>query len=180
MTETSHRLEFSRRVSIQGVPEAGRTYRFEATEGERAAVARRLDLAGVERLEAEFDVVPEGQGVLARGRFEAVVVQACVVTLQPVTSRVEGEIVQRFSPVGQDLTAGGTEIEVDALAEDPPEPPVQGAAELGELVVEHLALALDPYPRVPGVSVELPHENVEGGDNPFSKLRGLKFSATES
>ena len=42
--------------------------------------------------------------------------------------------------------------------EDPPEPIRAGRMELGELVAQHLSLALDPYPRKPGA--ELPAEVV--------------------
>ncbi|MFP3943824.1 MAG: YceD family protein [Alphaproteobacteria bacterium] len=176
MTETV--LEFSRRVPVRDLPEDGREYRFEATPEERAAIAGRLGIIAVEALEVRFTLTPEGTGALARGAFEAEVVQECVVTLEPVTGRAGGEIVQRFMPV-DGARAGETEIEVDALAEDPPEPLVRGAAELGELVVEHLALALDPYPRRPGAQAELPHEEAGGAATPFAKLRGLKLSATE-
>lgn len=178
--ESSPALEFSRRVPVQSVPRNGKRCRFEATADECAAIARRLDLAAVERLEARFELLPEGEGVLANGHFEAVVVQTCVVTLEPVTNRVEGEIVQRFLPGAEVAAAAETEIEVDAMAENPPEPLVGGAAELGELVVEHLALGLDPYPRAPGADASLPHEDAGEPENPFRKLRDLKFSATES
>ena len=116
------------------------------------------------------------RGALARGRFAATVVQQCVVTLEPVTNRVEGEIAQRFAP---DVEPDTAEIAFDALAEEPPEPLSGGAAELGELVVEHLALALDPYPRAPGAQAALPGEDGEGAATPFAKLRDIKFSATE-
>lgn len=170
-------LELSRRVLLRELPARGKTFRFEATEGERIAVARRLGLIGIENLKASLTVTPAGSGALARGRFEATVIQQCVVTLEPVSSRIEGEIEQRFEPGGGEPEAA--EIIFDPLAEEPPELLCNGAAELGELVVENLALALDPYPRAPGAHVALPEEIDEGAATPFAKLRDMKFSATE-
>jgi uncharacterized metal-binding protein YceD (DUF177 family) len=171
--------EFSRRVTVRELPQTGRECRFEATEAERAAIARRLGILGVESLEARFSVTPEGRGALARGRFEAQIVQQCVVSLEPVTSRIAGEVVQRFAP-DEGRARPEAEIEFDAFeAEEPPEPLIHGAAELGELVVEHLALAVDPYPRAAEAQADLPHEAAEAADTPFGKLRDLKISATE-
>lgn len=171
--------EFSRRVPVRELPDGGRDFRFEATAEEREAVARRLGIAGLESLEAHFTVTPQGGGALARGGFKAEPVQQCVVTLEPVTSRVEGEMTQRFAPEGA-AEPESVETEFDVFEEDPPEPLTHGAAELGELVVEHLSLALDPYPRRPEAQADLPQEGEAVRDTPFAKLRGLKFSATET
>src|SRR3546814_17044110 len=46
------------------------------------------------------------------------------------------------------------EVEFTLADEDPPEPFENGCIDLGEIVVQHLAVALDPYPRAPGA--ELP------------------------
>ncbi len=175
---TAVELEFSRRIPVRELPEGGKKYRFEATTEERTAVARRLGVIGIESLEAKFTVVPEGRGAMARGNFEAVVVQECVVTLEPVTSRIDGRIVQRFAPGGA-VPSPDAEIDFDALEEDPPEPLSDGAAELGELIVEHMALALDPYPRRSDAHVKLPHENGERPGSPFAGLRDVKISAKE-
>ena len=40
------------------------------------------------------------------------------------------------------------------MAEDPPEPIVNGAIDLGALAAEFLMLGLDPYPRKPGAVFE--------------------------
>jgi hypothetical protein len=169
--------EFSRRVPVRALPADGKAFRFEATEAERRAIAARLGLPGIDRLEASFTMIPQGNGARARGRFEATIVQHCVVTLEPVTNRVEGEINQVYTAeTGKPADA---ELVFDALAEEPPEPLIGGAAELGELVVEHLALALDPYPRVPGAQADLPREGAGVPETPFAKLRGAKFSATK-
>ena len=50
--------------------------------------------------------------------------------------------------------------------------------ELGEAIAEQLSLALDPYPRVPGATLELDDDAEAAPEatrpNPFAKLAGLK------
>jgi hypothetical protein len=49
--------------------------------------------------------------------------------------------------------------------------------DLGEVVAEQLALALDPYPRLPDAVVELPDDPVEEAEprpNPFAALARLR------
>jgi hypothetical protein len=46
------------------------------------------------------------------------------------------------------------DIEVKLNEDDPPEPIVDGIIDLGAVTLEFLALALDPYPRKPGVSFD--------------------------
>jgi len=55
----------------------------------------------------------------------------------------------------------------------------QGRIDIGELIVEGLALTLDPYPRMPGAEFDTEHpQNEENGGetkpNPFSVLAKLQ------
>ncbi len=58
-----------------------------------------------------------------------------------------------------------------------PEPIVEGRIDIGEAVAQQLALALDPYPRKPGISLEDVIGNAAAGDDrpasPFAVLAGL-------
>ena len=58
--------------------------------------------------------------------------------------------------------------------EEPPEPIINGAIDLGALATEFLILGLDPYPRKPGVSFDKPVETDDPQDHPFAALAGLK------
>ncbi len=60
------------------------------------------------------------------------------------------------------------------MAEDPPEPIVNGAIDLGALAVEFLMLGLDPYPRKPGAVFEPVIAPVDPADHPFAALGALK------
>jgi hypothetical protein len=67
------------------------------------------------------------------------------------------------------------EVEIEAAGADEPEPIVEGRIDLGEAVVQHLAVNLDPYPRAPGA--RLPDLATEDGpvrENPFAALQRLR------
>ena len=57
------------------------------------------------------------------------------------------------------------EIDIEVLLneEEPPEPIVDGTIDLGGVTLEFLALALDPYPRKPGVEFTEPAPETPAG-----------------
>ncbi|HIP78899.1 MAG TPA: hypothetical protein EYH07_10605 [Kiloniellaceae bacterium] len=68
------------------------------------------------------------------------------------------------------------EIVVEPEGEDPPEPLPPEGIDLGELVVQELAVSLDPYPRAEGAVVPPGYEAEDEGpaDHPFAALKVLK------
>ncbi len=75
--------------------------------------------------------------------LDAEVMQACVVTLEPVASRVEEEFSLLYGGVEETR-----EVVLDAEAEIV-EPLEDGVIDIGEAVAQQLSLALDPFPRAP-------------------------------
>ena len=161
------KYEFSRRLRPATVGPEGRAEHLEATPEERAALAERLGLIGLDALTADLTLAPAPGGVLrARGTLRGQVVQACVVTLDPVPQTVEEPLDWRILPPGEEpsdeLDEGPDEIESEP----------DGTVDLGEATAQSLALALDPYPRAPGA--ELPDAARDAASSPFAALRGLK------
>ena len=139
--------EFSRPLRTATVPAAGLALRLEANAQECAAIAARLGLLALHGFVAELRLKPEtAGGIRVEGDFSADLEQACVVSLEPVSQRVAESIALRIIPEGQTPTE-----DPDAIDEVETE---HGLAELGEVLAQHLALALDPYPRLEGA--ELP------------------------
>lgn len=174
--------EFSRFVAVDDVGERGKTVEIEAGEAERQALARRLALVSLDRLTAKAALERQGEGgaTALRVNFIADVVQSCVVTLDPVPARIEDSFELVFTPEDE-APADPVEVVVTEDEDDPPEPLREGRIDVGAALAEHLALALDPYPRRPGVSVEevLAEAGVSGEDEdgPFVALRRLKEGA---
>ena len=79
------------------------------------------------------------------GLLGATVQQACVVTLEPVTSRIDEEVARAYAA---DFTVpDAAEVE---MPEDDSTDPLPETLDLHEVMVEALALALPAYPRADG------------------------------
>lgn len=109
-----------------------------------AALARALDLIDLRKLRLEGILTPVGRHDWdLTGHLGATVVQPCVATLAPVTTRIEERVVRRFRADLPDLD-DATEIE---MPEDDTLEPLPETIDLDALLAEALALALPPYPR---------------------------------
>ena len=161
-------------MALHDVPDTGRRFQIVANEPTRSAVCAVAQLRELPRLEASFEVVRRGRDtVQVAGRVSATVGQTCVVTLDPILNEVEEDIDVTYTS-----DAAGAEIavaDIDFAAEDPPEPAIGGVVDLGQIATEFLILGMDPYPRKPGATFELPRTD-DSTDHPFAALAALKKS----
>ncbi len=170
--------EFTRVVDVSDLGDDERRLDVVADEDERRALAADLDLLALEALEATAWLAPAGSDreVRLRASFRARVVQACVVTLEPVESVIEESFGLTYRPVDE-ADAAAREVEVVLDEEDPPEPLVGGRVDVGAAIAEHLALALDPYPRRPGAHLDASAAETRAaageGEGPFAVLGRL-------
>lgn len=151
--------EFSRPERVDTIGEEPRTVRMEADADERRRLAARFALVAIDRLTAEFTLRRDAAGVVAEGRVEAAVTQACSVTGDPVTATVDEPVSLRFV----EPAAVGEEIELENEAVDTVEIE-NGTIDLGEVAAETMALALDPYPRSPAAAAALRAAGVKSED----------------
>ena len=170
--------EFSRVLSREELARGSMQQEIEANPAERAALAKRFDLAALHGLSARLRIGPgPGQRLVAvEGRLSARLEQFCVVTLDPVPAEIEEDFLLLFN-----LLPEGNRVEREVFVEpesaDAPEPVGPEGLDLGEVVAEQLGLALEPYPRAPGASLELP-QGMAGDEaapaGPFAALAALK------
>jgi hypothetical protein len=155
---------------------------LEADSVARTRVARALGLDALLSLQAELRVTPWLDGAQIDGRWRADVRQTCGVTLEPFDSGLEGEIHLRVLPQGSAALAGlneaGGELDLNPDAEDPPDVLADDKIDVGAYVVEDLSLAIDPFPRKPGVEFEAPER--PGEPSPFAVLAKLKGAAPDA
>lgn len=112
----------------------------------RAALAAALDVLVVRKLRFEGTLDPMGkQDWRLRGTLGATVQQACVVTLEPVTTRID-ETIERTYAANFDVP-DASEIE---MPEDDTTDPLPDSLDLVAVMTEALALALPAYPRKDG------------------------------
>ncbi|MDO8840197.1 MAG: DUF177 domain-containing protein [Parvibaculum sp.] len=169
-------------LAAKDVPAAGTVLKFDADAATCAALARRFNILELQYLRGTASVRPfRKHGLTLDCRFEAVLVQSCVVTLDPVVQKVEESFTRRWLPEHLIEPAGaadGREILIEAEGDDAPDPMTGGAIDIGEAVAEALALAIDPYPRKPGVAYDVPPDVpdavAEERPNPFAALEKLK------
>ncbi len=142
-------------VHVARLPKNGMEVRIEADEAQRAALAAAHGLLGVGRLVALLYVTGWKQGgVRVTGTVEADIVQACIVTLDPVDARIDEQVAATFLPEGSRLAvpvySAEGEILLDAEGEDAPELFSGDTVDVGQLAEEFFALGIDPYPRKAG------------------------------
>tara|TARA_R110000823_G_scaffold114964_1_gene237480 strand:+ start:1041 stop:1619 length:579 start_codon:yes stop_codon:yes gene_type:complete len=178
--------EFSRIVNTDEQVSKKEKIILEASAQERAALAKRFELVLIDSLTAELTIIAASNGeVTVRGPMHAQIVQSCVTTLEPVPEMVEDEVKVLFSPHVSEEDMPSNPDDLEDLSEDElmalldqPEPLVDGKIDVGEVVSQFLAVAMNPYPRKDGA--ELPEaalieeEADEERPNPFAKLAGLK------
>jgi uncharacterized metal-binding protein YceD (DUF177 family) len=113
---------------------------------ERAAIAESLAIRGVKKLRFEGWLRPEGrQDWHLQGQLGATVVQESVVSLEPVTTRIDEPVERRYLAHFVEPEPGESEMPEDDTVEELPQ-----SLDLVEVVLEALALALPPYPRAEG------------------------------
>ncbi|WP_193371237.1 YceD family protein [Pelagibius marinus] len=169
--------EFSRIVAPDRLGGPAVSESIEATADERDAVARRLGLLSVERLTAQATVKSVGGRLFrVQGHWEAEVQQGCVVTLEPVPQSLAGDLEAAFEPGDGRAAAPDDDVLIDPEAADPAEVLPEEGIDLGELVVQELSVALDPYPRAPGAEIPVQYRppEVEEKEGPFAALKVLK------
>ena len=149
-------------LAVEGIPETGLHMQIDAPAAARAAVAELALLRDLPQLSAVFEVTRQGAGAHVSGRVTAVVGQTCVVSLEPIVSKIDEAIDVTFAPSA-----------AKADEDEPPDPLVGGVLDLGALATEFLMLAIDPYPRKEGVQFAPPKVE-EGGQHPFAALATLK------
>jgi hypothetical protein len=172
-------LPLAHSYNLARLGNAGDRVVLAANETERAAIARWSGIVSLEAFEARVDI-----SKLAPNRFglsfhlTANVTQSCVVTLEPVRSRLD----RRFS---RELHFNGP-LRHKQVSEEPGpdlvlESEEEGPEEIESLhydlagpALEEFVLSLEPYPRCPGVEFSPRTDAQERPENPFAVLKTLK------
>jgi uncharacterized metal-binding protein YceD (DUF177 family) len=164
-------------IRIDSMPAEGRDLVLSVDAEDSAAIAAQLGITSVNRLDIRLRAVRLKGGIRVTGRLEAEVEQPSVVSLEPVRQTIAEPIDRVFLPSSERDFAGpaGAEIFVDLEGEDVPDHFDGPEADLSGLIVETLSLALDPYPRADGESIEdIGITDDVAEESPFARLRELK------
>jgi uncharacterized metal-binding protein YceD (DUF177 family) len=169
---------------VSDLPERrGIFFKLATTAEERGEIAGRLRLTGLRKLSFEGELRPKGRrDWLLTGQLGATVVQDCVVTLDPVVTRIDDPVTRRYSADFNDLagqaeapqsqsgksrakdaeeTADPRDMAQDMarndggamINEDETLDPLPQVIDLSEIMEEALALSLPLYPRADGAAL---------------------------
>lgn len=162
---------WSHPIRIDDIPKEGARIDLVADEAVRTALARQVNLLGVSRLEAHFDLSRKGSAsAYVAGRVSATVRQTCSVSLEPMDSEIDEPIAVTFLP-SQEIPPDGPDLLPPESEEV--EPIRDGAIDLGALASEFFTLGINPYPRKEGAVFSGPNEDAERS-SPFDILAALK------
>ena len=140
------------------LPKKGERFSGLADGETLAEIAAQLKILRINSLSWELLAKPWGKkGFRLDGKVTGTVAQACVVTLEAVVEQIEEIIDLRFLPEAAATDRPRKDnpeedVNFDATPEDEPETYTGDYFDALPIVIEHLALGLDPYPRAPGAA----------------------------
>jgi len=119
------------------------------------AIAADLGLVELRKLRFAGQLQPlDKQDWKLHATFGATIVQECVVTLDPVSTRLDEKIERRWVKKLSQNHSEDADPESDVeMPEDVTEEPLSEVIDLGVVMVEALALALPLYPRAQGAEL---------------------------
>ena len=144
----------------------------------RAKLASELGVSNIRKLTFTGRIAPDGtKDLILEADLGATVVQPCVVTFAPVTTRIDEPVLRHYLKEMPDLPEGD-EIE---MPEDETAEPLPREIHLAEVMAEALALAIPPWPRAAGVEpVEMSVTEAgkaamtDDDTKPFASLKSLR------
>ena len=140
---------FTQVINVERLGREAIRFKVSASEADLQALAQQLNILAVEDLEAAGSLQRQPKSGLIDlvATVRAIVVQACVVTLEPVPQEIEERIEVAYTFDAGDLAVEEAEYLIGSDELDAPELIVNNEIDVAAMISEHVALALDPYPR---------------------------------
>ena len=153
------------------------SFLIEPEAEERHQIAIDLGIKALKKLRFSGELDPTGKSDWAlTAELGATFVQDCVITLTPVTTRIDEEIQRKYIVDLPEIEQGEIEMPEDDTVEAAPE-----MLDLHAVMLEALALALPAYPRAAGADLGEANFAAPGVDpmtdadaKPFSGLKSLR------
>ena len=168
--------EFSRIFEVSELDGAVVSKKLTATEEELQGLLKRFGVETLNAVGADLKIEdgPES-AVLVSGTVRASLSQICVVSLDPVDEVIEEPIAVTFLP---EASEAFVEEEAEEISDADLEPFDGETLDLGEMVAQQIAAAINPYPRKDGVEFGFADSLEDNGkaerENPFAVLSKLK------
>jgi uncharacterized metal-binding protein YceD (DUF177 family) len=154
----------------------GRQFTYAPDAGESERLKGEFGLLGLKKAEMSVTLEPKGRSDwILTGRIGATVVQPCVVTLKPVTTRIDAPV-ERIWLTEPPEPKGADEVEMpedDRIEQRP------ANLDLPALFAEALALELPEWPRAEGAELPEALQQDDARPKPFAALADLKTRLEE-
>ena len=147
---------------------------LDADDAERAALAKAVAVLEVPKFSARIVLKK-----LSPTRFSlhydlaAEILQACVVTLEPLAARITKDFVRELHHTPS-LNRVTREIIITPVDDELPDEIESLHYDLAAPLLEEFLLAIDPYPRATGVEFAPPEGMGDKPESPFAVLKALK------
>ncbi|EDQ33905.2 putative metal-binding, possibly nucleic acid-binding protein [Hoeflea phototrophica DFL-43] len=173
---------FSFPVKVGHVSANPVTITISADQSDLKKLAAQWGVLEVRAFDAEIVIGRwKRDGVRLKGNVTATMVQECVVTLDPVEQCIDENLEAVFLPENSRLvkriTDASGEMFLDPEGPDLPDTFSGDTIDVGAVAAEFAALAIDAYPRKPGLDyldrIES-DETVDKKPSPFAVLQGFK------
>ena len=165
---------FSRTYDLADLSDAGDEVVIAPDADQRARLAEWAGVDAVDSFEARVTLRRRSAD---RFDYDAVLsadlVQSCVVSLQPVRSHLTLDVSRALHLFKFPASAKIAQHELAPASDEGPEEIKDRQYDLAAPLLEEFALAIDPYPRAPGVVFEASTDG-DATESPFAVLKGLK------
>lgn len=166
-------------IRVADLP-ARKAHHFDIRLEEEAleALADELSILDLRKLRFQGTLQPQGKSAWALSAdLGATAVQSCILTLAPVTTRIDTQVRRLFTSAYADTITG----EETEMPEDETIEPLAPQIDLSAVIRESLGLALPDYPRAEGAELESAQFAAPGvtpmsdeDTKPFASLASLK------
>jgi uncharacterized metal-binding protein YceD (DUF177 family) len=161
--------------NLNRLAQVGDEVTLNANEAELATLAKESGVLEVPEFSARVVLKK-----ISSSRFDlhyhlkAQIIQACVVTREPLTAQIEKDFIRELHYAPHLRQTPEKEIVIAPGDDDLPEEIDSLHFDLAGPLIEEFLLAIDPYPRAPGVAFEAPEGMGAKLESPFEVLKGLK------
>ena len=163
---------FSHIYDLSDLSDAGAELTLAPSAEQRARLAEWAGVEAIEQFEAQVTLRRRSPNRFAYdATLNADVAQSCVVTLEPVLSHMQLKVSRALHLTK--LPRSVAQHELAPGADEGPEEIHDPHYDIAAPVLEEFVLAIDPYPRAPGVVFESPADEAPR-ESPFAVLKPLK------
>ena len=162
--------ELSHPVNLTEVGRGDRNVSIIASEVECQKITTRLMIPAVNALKGDMVLKFSKSEIHVSGQIRADLTRECVASLEPVSEIIDDTFSISFLRTNEEISAFEA---LDSLDPDMPETLSGDSLDLGELLIQQLALMMSPFPRRTGVNDLLQQHGRQGEQSAFADLKAV-------